>query len=129
MLGRLCKKAASMAMFQSAPGLEAGRCQFFGHVGPDFLNSFNPRPALRPGDARCDVLIPPEGKPFQSAPGLEAGRCMSIFWPPTTSVSFNPRPALRPGDATLTGSIGTAGLSFNPRPALRPGDAIKLMEV
>jgi len=38
------------------------------------LTSFNPRPALRPGDATHDA--PKFDRlTFQSAPGLEAGRC------------------------------------------------------
>ena len=36
---------------------------------------FNPRPALRPGDATCDFARIRFGQLFQSAPGLEAGRC------------------------------------------------------
>ena len=36
---------------------------------------FNPRPAVRPGDAK-GALIPGDGyTQFQSAPGREAGRC------------------------------------------------------
>ena len=62
---------------------------------------FNPRPAVRPGDA------PP--------------------YPRITrrSTSFNPRPAVRPGDAIL-GELGNTGYNegFNPRPAVRPGDAL-----
>ena len=60
--------------FQSAPGLEAGRCHnLVCHVQDAW--SFNPRPALRPGDAcSAPVTILPLNL-FQSAPGLEAGRC------------------------------------------------------
>ena len=134
-------------MFQSAPGLEAGRCTSVRTGGDRRLLCFNPRPALRPGDARRLFTSPcfsvgfnprPALRPgdaaasssalsgadaFQSAPGLEAGRCMSIFWPLTTSVSFNPRPALRPGDADTCLPMSVSTISFNPRPALRPGDA------
>ena len=39
------------AMFQSAPGLEAGRCANGDTVTFDLVPRFNPRPALRPGDA------------------------------------------------------------------------------
>jgi len=44
-------------------------------VVDDFLLSFNPRPAVRPGDAR---ILKDSGfaiEWFQSAPGREAGRC------------------------------------------------------
>jgi len=42
-----------LVMFQSAPGREAGRCagEVLHGVTP---NSFNPRPAVRPGDAGVD---------------------------------------------------------------------------
>jgi len=36
---------------------------------------FNPRPALRPGDADGATAKTFYTDPFQSAPGLEAGRC------------------------------------------------------
>ena len=36
---------------------------------------FNPRPALRPGDATLTTMTVPAPWSFQSAPGLEAGRC------------------------------------------------------
>jgi len=61
-------------MFQSAPGLEAGRC-ICAHVTYLFVHM------------------------FQSAPGLEAGRCPLARFPGVKIPSFNPRPALRPGDA------------------------------
>jgi len=60
--------------FQSAPGREAGRCVKLAAT-LRHLRSFNPRPAVRPGDA----LISPSLSPSLS--------------------SFNPRPAVRPGDA------------------------------
>jgi len=66
--------AATAALFQSAPGLEAGRCN------ARLTNSmsggcFNPRPALRPGDAARLLSTKAANILFQSAPGLEAGRC------------------------------------------------------
>jgi len=65
------------ARFQSAPGLEAGRCQLLHHT--------------------IDAVAA-----FQSAPGLEAGRCMSSRQASLMhGRSFNPRPALRPGDARV----------------------------
>ena len=38
-------------LFQSAPGREAGRCAA-SRLRPSAVASFNPRPAVRPGDAR-----------------------------------------------------------------------------
>ena len=66
------------SLFQSAPGREAGRCcvPFRRHAAG---HGFNPRPAVRPGDAI------PEGKVKRF-----------LF-------SFNPRPAVRPGDACAFG--------------------------
>ena len=67
----------SPTSFQSAPGLEAGRCAAAALVKDMLGGCFNPRPALRPGDAR----------PSQAR----------LIW----FGGFNPRPALRPGDAKL----------------------------
>ncbi len=36
---------------------------------------FNPRPAVRPGDAGILDAQPESARTFQSAPGREAGRC------------------------------------------------------
>ncbi len=36
---------------------------------------FNPRPAVRPGDAVPAALLDESREEFQSAPGREAGRC------------------------------------------------------
>ena len=67
--------------------------------------SFNPRPAVRPGDALWRF----------------AGRALRS--------SFNPRPAVRPGDALTLCIEAQDNTSFNPRPAVRPGDAaIQLIE-
>ncbi len=87
-----------MQMFQSAPGLSAGRCA--SDVGaPHRRERFNPRPAFRPGDA-----------------------CFRRRQPPTPR-RFNPRPAFRPGDAGKYIKRVVPIDSFNPRPAFRPGDA------
>ena len=66
---------AAEAEFQSAPGREVGRCQQVSTPASSVW-SFNPRPAVRSGDA-----------------GSRAGRraCRG---------GFNPRPAVRSGDAT-----------------------------
>ena len=53
--------------------------------------SFNPRPAVRPGDARLGASVPAQG--------------------------FNPRPAVRPGDAgPPTARPGGDGVSIRARP-------------
>ena len=59
--------------FQSTPSTEAGRCltalqQHMAETG------FNPRPALRLGDAFPHPMTPIID-PFQSTPSTEAGRC------------------------------------------------------
>ena len=85
---------------------------------------FNPRPALRPGDAAVCATALPVDSEFQSAPGLEAGRCQCGPVGARPAPSFNPRPALRPGDAcSHIEYVAATPLRFNPRPALRPGDA------
>ena len=68
---------------------------------------FNPRPAVRPGDADTPSYDPNTTLLFQSAPGREAGRChhdQGDAWKTTTAATwccgFNPRPAVRPGDAS-----------------------------
>jgi len=66
--------ATAAKKFQSAPGLEAGRC-VCGNVDPVPVPCFNPRPALRPGDAMHIGVVRHTDAKFQSAPGLEAGRC------------------------------------------------------
>ena len=64
---------------------------------------FNPRPAVRPGDA------PTMAKPRAAA------------------IGFNPRPAVRPGDACRRSQARQGIRRFNPRPAVRPGDAIRAL--
>ena len=66
--------ANSRMRFQSAPGREAGRCIQWAKYSPGQYR-FNPRPAVRPGDARLRTM------------------------PGSGHRSFNPRPAVRPGDA------------------------------
>ena len=66
---------AAVREFQSAPGREAGRC----HVAIDLdklHDCFNPRPAVRPGDALPPASLLTGYIEFQSAPGREAGRCL-----------------------------------------------------
>ena len=85
-------------MFQSAPDREAGRCRHAAASIPA-LQGFNPRPTVRPGDAR-----------LQHAAWLFAN-------------CFNPRPTVRPGDAWPPSATYPPAPSFNPRPTVRPGDA------
>ena len=49
-----CARYSSRAhyLFQSAPGREAGRCSHVSATRLEGASSFNPRPAVRPGDAR-----------------------------------------------------------------------------
>ena len=66
-----------LIVFQSAPGLEAGRCSRLRLSSAFLAGGFNPRPALRPGDAQDSSDNTPVLHEFQSAPGLEAGRCVA----------------------------------------------------
>ena len=55
-------------LFQSAPGREAGRC-LAGANGDRQAARFNPRPAVRPGDARCiKHLVAPETVSIRARP-------------------------------------------------------------
>ena len=80
-------------LFQSAPGLEAGRCT----TASSALRSiwvFQSAPGLEAG--RCSPLSRRPALPctFQSAPGLEAGRCVDMLPPKLKAeLRFNPRPA------------------------------------
>ncbi len=47
-------KAGGVLAFQSAPGREAGRCHSAARNDTESC-SFNPRPAVRPGDAAVQV--------------------------------------------------------------------------
>ena len=80
-------------LFQSAPGREAGRCPRR-IAGWSWLQSFNPRPAVRPGDARSH---------------LTRARL---------TLCFNPRPAVRPGDACghlrLVGAVLAVSIRARP---------------
>ncbi len=87
--------------FQSAPGREAGRCDY-----PRDPNGMLPLVSIR---AR------PGGR------AMRAGRRSAWL----RIRSFNPRPAGRPGDAPAPSRTASTTSSFNPRPAGRPGDASK----
>ena len=76
MLNLLSKRIHKL-LFQSAPGREAGRCGDGLRYNDILFSGFNPRPAVRPGDA-------------------ELARPKAAEWH-----GFNPRPAVRPGDASM----------------------------
>ena len=68
--GKLCRLWYE---FQSTPGYEAGR--FFIHDAQAIsIPSFNPRPAMKPGDSEKDAESGSYSAMFQSTPGYEAGR-------------------------------------------------------
>ena len=69
-----CARWRYQILFQSAPGREAGRCRPARAVQAH-AKGFNPRPAVRPGDALCAGVLISAQDMFQSAPGREAGRC------------------------------------------------------
>ncbi len=137
---------SSPRLFQSAPGINAGRC-FCILRFPSSQPGFNPRPASMPGDAagahqydleftvsirarhQCRAMpkihqIGPAVLLFQSAPGINAGRCSHPPHPNNHHTCFNPRPASMPGDASRPPGPSTSTWSFNPRPASMPGDAL-----
>jgi len=86
------------------------------------LAGFNPRPALRPGDAAL-TPHPPAFHAFQSAPGLEAGRCVLPWLARGSDSEFQSAPGLEAGRCAPYWVYRHSGSGFNPRPALRPGDA------
>jgi hypothetical protein len=114
----------SRYLFQSAPGLSAGRCS----DSPSFSArtvKFQSAPGLSAGrcldaaDAVAHALVVSiRARPF--------GRAMPLKAPslPPPACCFNPRPAFRPGDARRRAASLPAELCFNPRPAFRPGDAM-----
>ena len=64
--------------FQSAPGLEAGRC-IAGLWLPAINNLFQSAPGLEAGRCLAPVCRTTPMCMFQSAPGLEAGRCVAPY--------------------------------------------------
>ena len=59
-------------MFQSTPGINAGR-SFFSILEYPTDDCFNPRPASMPGDPSVTAPVDADVK-FQSTPGINAGR-------------------------------------------------------
>ena len=118
MPGALVTDAYLPAAFQSAPGLEAGRC-------------------------RIAAALPAARGWFQSAPGLEAGRCLAIglrlCLGPDVSIRARPRgramPVIEPWPLSVADLVSIrarprgramrdrarsrlpSGARFNPRPA------------
>ena len=69
-------QAKIAAEFQSAPGLEAGRCEHAPVLGMD-RRMFQSAPGLEAGRCLAISAADSEAALFQSAPGLEAGRCQN----------------------------------------------------
>ena len=111
----------SAVVFQSAPGREAGRCSLRLALSLPCAR-FNPRPAVRPGDAV--VGQPPNMLHlFQSAPGREAGRCARRCIDRYNTLMFQSAPGREAGRCRVHDLVRGANPRFNPRPAVRPGDA------
>ena len=70
---RPCERAGGRG-FNPRPALRPGDA-VDRMVSQPLSEGFNPRPALRPGDAHDVAIDIPPAAAFQSAPGLEAGRC------------------------------------------------------
>ena len=85
--------------------------------------SFNPRPAVRPGDAPPARPKPSTTTCFNPRPAVRPGDASNKHRHRHHHHSFNPRPAVRPGDAPWVAASAERTDSFNPRPAVRPGDA------
>ena len=84
-------------MFQSTPGIAAGRIRAPAHL-QHRKTSFNPRPALLPGESSINQLgISTYG--LQSTPGIAAGRIGCTSARLQMMMCFNPRPALLPGES------------------------------
>ena len=94
--------------FQSAPGLEAGRCALLRRAIA-LHRKFQSAPGLEAGRCYEFLLAADDIREFQSAPGLEAGRCADRARRVCAkALCFNPRPALRPGDARLAVATPTS---------------------
>jgi len=85
-----------MTSFQSAPGLEAGRCMSVRQRGQVSL-AFQSAPGLEAGRCVRSVSWISSCSPFQSAPGLEAGRCPSLALKKATCSTFQSAPGLEAG--------------------------------
>jgi hypothetical protein len=140
------------ALFQSTPDLAAGRCPIEPrarardydvsiHARPcgramrtiahseadERASSFNPRPTLRPGDARSSMCGSRSSR-FNPRPTLRPGDAASASISRRQRVSIHARPCGRAMPHRVSASAATQliqSVCFNPRPTLRPGDAIK----
>ena len=84
--------------------IRAPRCRgamlFTPSYADDVPSSFNPRPSLPRGDARCSFYTSETVDSFQSAPLVAEGRCSNNTSSSKPGSScFNPRPSLPRGDA------------------------------
>ena len=107
--------------FQSAPGLEAGRCQHPAHIRrlANRAVSIRARPRGRamPGPTARSAAT----RPFQSAPGLEAGRCVrSVSWISSCS-PFQSAPGLEAGRCPSLALKKATCSTFQSAPGLEAG--------
>ena len=121
---------ASNTLFQSTPGIAAGRIQSRHDAGQK-LNLFQSTPGIAAGriGAEFGIRAPYRGvsiharhccranlqgchcerrhERFQSTPGIAAGRISRTFPTSTLRRRFNPRPALLPGESRLQSTRST----------------------
>src|SRR5271157_4920390 len=102
-------------MFQSAPGGEAGGNEIqLGDPAPRI--SFNPPPAVRPGETRDDRLQFRADRCFNPPPAVRPGETVGTDWVPRHPPRFNPPPAVRPGETcAATSSRIASTVSIRPR--------------
>ena len=136
---------ATREVFQSAPGIAAGRCRQESRVRIQ-RSSFNPRPALLPGDAYCKGFLiyflgvsirarhccrampwPVVGERIPRRVSIRARHCCRampcrMFNPPC-STTFQSAPGIAAGRCRPRRATERPRARFNPRPALLPGDA------
>ncbi len=113
-------QSSNTRMFQSAPGREAGRCS--STPPPDSsTSSFNPRPAVRPGDATDGRAILKEPSVFQSAPGREAGRCRRAATVSASVRSFQSAPGREAGRCRRAWASAVAIHAFQSAPGREAG--------
>ena len=83
--------------------------------------SFNPLPALRPGD----TTLPSSTRRqllFQSTPGFKAGRYCRVRRRLSRTILFQSTPGFKAGRYPRRSTERNWHKCFNPLPALRPGD-------
>ena len=85
--------------FQSAPAIAGGRCRYL-RLAYLVAIRFNPRPPLLAGDAAL-MMGRSTNVLFQSAPAIAGGRCRPSRARCCRRWRFNPRPPLLAGDADV----------------------------